>query len=186
VTIIESDVLDVNLGEAADGPYLVAGNVPYNITTPILFHALENPRAARAVYLVQREVAERITAQPGSRSYGYLSILAQCFSQPRIVLEIPPAAFAPPPKVHSALLDCRMVSRFPQWDDPSYTAFLSFTRICFAQKRKNLLNNLLAVYPQRQARQALEESELKSNIRAEQLTLEQLAHLFERFRLDHL
>jgi len=191
VEIIQKDILKTDLGEVCKRhkkrQCYVFGNLPYYITSPILHHLF----AARVhirhmTVLVQREVAERIAAQPGSRSYGYLSILAQCFSQPRIVLEIPPAAFAPPPKVHSALLDCRMVSRFPQWDDPSYTAFLSFTRICFAQKRKNLLNNLLAVYPQRQARQALEESELKSNIRAEQLTLEQLAHLFEQFRLDHL
>jgi 16S rRNA (adenine1518-N6/adenine1519-N6)-dimethyltransferase len=188
IEIFEGDILKADLGKICEHhkkkQCYVFGNLPYYITSPIL-HRLFAARARirHMTVLVQREVAERITSKPGSRSYGYLSILAQCFSQPHIVLEIPPGAFEPPPKVYSALVDCRMVSRFPKWDDPSYTAFLNFARICFAQKRKNLLNNLLAVYSRHQARQALEESELKTNIRAEQLSLKQLANLFERLHL---
>ncbi len=191
IEIFEGDILKADLGEICERHKrehcYVFGNLPYYITSPIL-HRLFAARAhiRHMTVLVQREVAERITSEPGLRNYGYLSVLAQCFSQPHIVFEIPPGAFAPPPEVYSALVDCRMVSRFPRWNDPSCTAFLSFARICFAQKRKNLLNNLLATYPQRQARQALEESGLKTNIRAEQLTLEQLANLFERLRLYNL
>ena len=109
VTIIESDVLDVNLGEAAGGPYLVAGNVPYNITTPILFHALEFPRAERAVYLVQREVAERVVAEPGSENYGALSVNVQALASAELVFKVAAGAFTPPPKVESAVM--RIVPR---------------------------------------------------------------------------
>ena len=104
VTVIENDVLDVNLGEAAGGPYLVAGNVPYNITTPILFHALEFPRAARAVYLVQREVAERVVAAPASENYGALSANLQALASAELVFKVAAGAFTPPPKVESAVL----------------------------------------------------------------------------------
>ncbi len=104
VTIIESDVLDVNLGEAAGGPYLVAGNVPYNITTPILFHALEHPRAERAVYLVQREVAERVIAEPASENYGALSANLQALAHAELSFRVSAGAFTPPPKVESAVM----------------------------------------------------------------------------------
>jgi 16S rRNA (adenine1518-N6/adenine1519-N6)-dimethyltransferase len=109
LTIIEGDVLDVNLGDAAGGRYLVAGNVPYNITTPILFHALESPRAERAVYLVQREVAERVVAEPGSENYGALSANVQALASAELVFKVPAGAFTPPPKVESAVL--RIVPR---------------------------------------------------------------------------
>jgi 16S rRNA (adenine1518-N6/adenine1519-N6)-dimethyltransferase len=109
VTIIESDVLDVNLGEAAGGPYLVAGNVPYNITTPILFHALEHVRATRAVYLVQKEVAERVVAEPASENYGALSVNVQALATAELVFKVAAGAFTPPPKVESAVL--RIVPR---------------------------------------------------------------------------
>jgi 16S rRNA (adenine1518-N6/adenine1519-N6)-dimethyltransferase len=104
VTIVESDVLDVNLGAAAGGPYLVAGNVPYNITTPILFHALVHPRAARAVYLVQREVAERVIAEPGSENYGALSANLQALASAELSFRVSAGAFTPPPKVESAVM----------------------------------------------------------------------------------
>jgi len=109
VTIVESDVLDVNLGEAAGGPYLVAGNVPYNITTPILFHALEFPRAERAVYLVQREVAERVIAEPASENYGALSVNLQALASAELSFRVSAGAFTPPPKVESAVM--RIVPR---------------------------------------------------------------------------
>jgi 16S rRNA (adenine1518-N6/adenine1519-N6)-dimethyltransferase len=119
VTIIEHDVLDVTFGEVAGGEavggevagasYLVAGNVPYNITTPILFHTLERPRARRAVYLVQREVAERVVAEPASESYGALSANVQALAHAELVFRVAAGAFTPPPKVESAVL--RIVPR---------------------------------------------------------------------------
>jgi 16S rRNA (adenine1518-N6/adenine1519-N6)-dimethyltransferase len=102
--VIENDVLEVKLGDAAGGPFLLAGNVPYNITTPILFHALERPRATRAVYLVQKEVAERVVAEPGSENYGALSANVQAVAHAELLFRVVAGSFTPPPKVESAVL----------------------------------------------------------------------------------
>jgi len=107
VHIVEADVLTVNLGEVAGGGYALVGNVPYYITTPILFHALKRPRADRAVYLVQREVAERMTAAAGSGQYGALSVNLQALATAEIVFRVPAGAFTPPPKVESAVARVR-------------------------------------------------------------------------------
>jgi 16S rRNA (adenine1518-N6/adenine1519-N6)-dimethyltransferase len=104
LTVIEDDVLQVDFGAVAGGPYVVAGNVPYNITTPILFHALRAPRPLRAVYLVQREVAERVVAAPASEEYGALSVNVQALAEAELVFKVPAGAFNPPPKVESAVL----------------------------------------------------------------------------------
>lgn len=104
VTIVEQDVLTVVLAELAGGPYVLVGNVPYYITTPILFHAMQPPLPARAVYLVQREVAERIVAAPGSKAYGALSVNVQASASAELLFGIPPGAFRPPPKVDSAVI----------------------------------------------------------------------------------
>jgi 16S rRNA (adenine1518-N6/adenine1519-N6)-dimethyltransferase len=104
VTIVERDVLEVRYGELARGPYVIAGNVPYYITTPILFQGLTRPRPERAVYLVQREVAERIVAPPGAREYGALSVNVQALAIAELLFRVPRGAFRPPPRVDSAVL----------------------------------------------------------------------------------
>lgn len=107
VQIVEADVLQVSLGDLAGSDFVLAGNVPYYITTPILFHALEAPRPEVAVYLVQREVAERMAAPPGDRIYGALSVNLQALSHVEFVRHVPPGAFSPPPKVDSAVVRVR-------------------------------------------------------------------------------
>jgi 16S rRNA (adenine1518-N6/adenine1519-N6)-dimethyltransferase len=104
VTIVEADVLTVELSALARGPYRLAGNVPYYITTPILFHALARPRPDVAVYLVQREVATRIVAAPGDRDYGALSVNVQAVARAELLFRVPAGAFRPPPKVESAAI----------------------------------------------------------------------------------
>ncbi len=104
VEVVEADVLATDLGALAGGPYVLVGNVPYYITTPILFHALRPPRPLRAVYLVQREVAVRLTAEPGSRDYGALSVNVQAVARAEFVAAVPARAFRPPPKVESAIV----------------------------------------------------------------------------------
>jgi 16S rRNA (adenine1518-N6/adenine1519-N6)-dimethyltransferase len=122
VEVIERDALTVNFSDAARGlvetdgvraananlpavaPHVVVGNVPYYITTPLLFHSLVPPRPSRAVFLVQREVAERIIAPAGSESYGALSANVQALAEARIMFRVPPGAFQPPPKVDSAVI----------------------------------------------------------------------------------
>ena len=137
VEIIERDVLEIQLGDAAGGPYLLAGNVPYYITTPILFHALEPPRPARAVYLVQREVAERVVAPPGSKTYGALSVNVQGFAHAELVGRVPPGAFRPPPAVESAIL--RVIPREdPVVPDESADAFRTLVQEAFSLRRKQM------------------------------------------------
>jgi 16S rRNA (adenine1518-N6/adenine1519-N6)-dimethyltransferase len=104
VAIVEQDVLEVSFGELANGSYVVAGNVPYYITTPIIFQGLTRPRPDRAVYLVQREVAERIVAAPGEREYGALSANVQALANAELLFRVPRGAFQPPPRVDSAVL----------------------------------------------------------------------------------
>ena len=104
VSVIQADVLTVDFGAVAGGPYVVIGNVPYYITTPILFHGLERPRPDRAVYLVQREVAERIVARPGTAAYGALSVNVQAVATPKLLFRVAAGAFQPPPKVESAVV----------------------------------------------------------------------------------
>jgi 16S rRNA (adenine1518-N6/adenine1519-N6)-dimethyltransferase len=104
VTIVEADVLETDLAAFAGGDFVLAGNVPYYITTPILFHALAAPRPRRSVYLVQREVAERVVAAPGSKAYGALSVNVQALANAEVLFRVPPGAFSPPPKVDSAVL----------------------------------------------------------------------------------
>ena len=137
VTVVEADVLTVNLGEAAGGPYVLVGNVPYYITTPILFHALEPLRPERAVYLVQREVADRIVAEPGSRDYGALSVNVQGFAHPKKLFKVAPGSFEPPPKVESAVI------RIDPRDDPVVDAsrearFRRFVQDAFGMRRKQM------------------------------------------------
>ncbi len=103
LTIVEADVLKADLAQW--GAVSVAGNVPYYITSPILEKTLRlGAQLIRAVFLVQKEVAERLTAHPGSRDYGYLSVQTQLFSSPELLFSVPAAAFRPPPKVDSAVV----------------------------------------------------------------------------------
>jgi 16S rRNA (adenine1518-N6/adenine1519-N6)-dimethyltransferase len=104
VLVAEADVLEVSLGELAAGPYVLVGNVPYYITTPILFHALTPPRAERAVYLVQREVADRLSAAPGTKEYGGLTVNVAAVARAETLFRVPAGAFSPPPRVESAVV----------------------------------------------------------------------------------
>jgi 16S rRNA (adenine1518-N6/adenine1519-N6)-dimethyltransferase len=173
VTVVEQDVLHFNFAEAAAaaGERLsVVGNLPYYITSPILDRVLAlGPLLRRAVFLVQREVAERLTAPPGGRDYGFLSVRTQFFAHPRILFGVPRSAFQPPPKVDSAvvLLDPHPPALADSQD------FLAFVGHCFKQKRKTLRNNLAALYPR------IAECP-EASLRAEQLSLDQFVDLYRR------
>jgi 16S rRNA (adenine1518-N6/adenine1519-N6)-dimethyltransferase len=186
VEVIQADILSADLAklcrERGAGRCFVFGNLPYYITSPILTHLLDFRASIRAMsLLVQREVAARITAAPGSRDYGYLSVATQLLTAPRVVLTVPPGAFAPPPKVHSALVEFRMTSKFPEWSTEKTTGFLTFVKRCFARKRQTLVKNLAAAYSRARAEKAVADTGLSHKARAEELAVEQLAGLFEAF-----
>ncbi len=169
--LIRADALSVDLSQW--GPVVVCGNLPYYITSPILDKTLSlGPLLHHAVFLMQKEVAERLIAKPGSRDYGYLSVRTQALSEPALLFPVSPKAFQPPPKVDSAVV--KLIPRAtPLTAD--LPGFLKFAGLCFHQKRKNLRNNLGGAFP---AIDAMPEARL----RAEQLGLAQLADLYTRLR----
>lgn len=137
VQIVEGDVLDKSLATLAGGPYVLIGNVPYYITTPILFHAMERPRAERSVFLVQREVAERMVAVPNSDEYGALSVNIQSLARVEILFRVAAGAFSPPPKVESAVV--RVIPRAdPVISKGEEQGFSQFVIAAFSQRRKQL------------------------------------------------
>lgn len=197
IEVLQTDILATDLAALCQRyqteKCVVFGNLPYYITSPILRRLFAFWSCIRAmVLLVQREIAERLTASPGTRAYGYLSVVTQLYSQPRMVLGVPPGAFVPPPKVHSALVSFQMRAQLPEWlrgaapplesSPKGETQFLDFVKRCFAQKRKSLLNNLGGIHSRGRVEQELAGLDLPPNIRAEQLTPEHFASLFRRLR----
>lgn len=170
-SVQHGDVLRVDLSQW--GPVQVAGNLPYYITSPIVERVLSlGPSLLHAVFLVQKEVAERIAAHPGSRDYGFLSVQVQVYAEPRLLFPVPPSAFRPPPQVDSAVVELKpRVS--PISTDPA--GLVQFASLCFRQKRKMIRNNLAEAFP----REAID-AQPEARVRAEQLSVEQLADLRDR------
>lgn len=182
VRIVEADVLKVDLGDVAGGPYTLVGNVPYYITTPILFHALRRPRAARAVYLVQREVANRMSAAPGGSEYGALSVNLQAVAKAEIIFRVPAGSFTPPPKVESAVV--RITPRpDPAVSELEEQPFREFVQAAFGFRRKQMRRVIREIRPMtsEQADALLKSARIDVNVRPETLTTEQFAALFRVF-----
>ena len=167
--LIHADVLKVDLRALlGDGPAALAGNLPYYITSPIVRRTLALGQAiSRAVFLVQKEVADRICAGPGTRDYGYLSALCRLGATPETLFRVRPGSFRPPPKVESAVI--RLT---PRPEPPPEPELVRFLEAAFRQPRKTLLNNLSALYPRELLAQAAETSK-----RAQQLDVAELQAL---------
>ncbi|MGE8251640.1 MAG: 16S rRNA (adenine(1518)-N(6)/adenine(1519)-N(6))-dimethyltransferase RsmA [Stenotrophomonas sepilia] len=143
LTIVHRDVLRVDLTELADGqPIRLVGNLPYNISSPILFHALEHAAVIRDMhFMLQKEVVDRMAAGPGSKVYGRLSVMLQAYCQVTSLFVVPPGAFRPPPKVDSAVV--RLVPRDPaSININDHTRFAEVVKAAFGQRRKTLRNAL--------------------------------------------
>ncbi len=156
----------------------IIGNLPYYITSDIVLRILElHQNIEHAVIMVQREVADRISASPGSRDYGLLSATVQLFARVQKLFTLPPGAFSPPPQVQSTVLRLTMASRLEelQVEEQPFIAFLKRT---FAQKRKTLTNNLRGPYEETKIRAALKSAGLRSDVRAEAMSLEKMATVF--------
>ncbi|MGA2215479.1 MAG: 16S rRNA (adenine(1518)-N(6)/adenine(1519)-N(6))-dimethyltransferase RsmA, partial [Bryobacteraceae bacterium] len=179
LTLLEADVLKADLAQW--GEVAVVGNIPYYITSPILEKTLRlGGRLIHAIFLLQKEVAERLTAHPGTRDYGFLSVQTQLLSSPELLFSVPAAAFRPPPKVDSEVvrLTPKPASEFPAVDQ---TAFLAFVGRCFQHKRKTIRNNLLASSGLSGAHdRAILDSVPDIGKRAEQLSIPEFAEMFRR------
>lgn len=183
VTIVPGDILKVNIPEImGEGPFKVAANLPYYITTPILMTLLERRLSiTHMVTMVQKEVAERMTAKPGSRIYGALSVAVQYYTEPEIVLDVPPRSFIPAPEVMSVVVSCR-VRRKPAVDVQDEKLFFRVVKAAFGQRRKTLANALRgAGFPKEQVRDALESAGIDPIRRGETLTLAEFGQLADAF-----
>ncbi|HEU0141273.1 MAG TPA: 16S rRNA (adenine(1518)-N(6)/adenine(1519)-N(6))-dimethyltransferase RsmA [Bryobacteraceae bacterium] len=171
ITVISGDVLTTDLAQW--GAAVVAGNLPYYITSPVIEKVLAlGPLLTRAVFLIQKEVAQRLVAEPGSRDYGYLTVAILIYARAEYLFTVPPAAFHPPPKVESAVV--RLTPHPPPVEHPE--ELLAFVGQCFRQKRKTIRNNLLPGYGHQV------DAWPEAALRAEQLTLEQFAAMHRRLR----
>lgn len=181
VSVIEGDALDVDWHAAAGGgEYLVTGNIPYNITSPLLDKALEPPRAARIVFLVQDEVAERVAAMPGSPVYGALTVGVQAQASVERLFRVPAGAFAPRPRVDSALLRLRPLSE-PVVPDEQRRAFRRLVVGLFGFRRKQLLRALreLTGWTPDRASAALMQAGVAESQRPETLSVPDYAALLD-------
>ena len=172
--VIEGDVLSTDWSALPleTARPVIAGNLPYYITSPILEQVFALGNAwERAVFLVQKEVALRIAASPGTRDYGYLSVLAQLQASVEYLFDVSREAFRPPPKVDSAVI--RLAPQASAAND--LAGFLRFAQLCFHQKRKTLRNNLATAYGKEIIDQLPE-----AKLRAEQLSVANLIALYEK------
>jgi 16S rRNA (adenine1518-N6/adenine1519-N6)-dimethyltransferase len=182
VEVLCEDILEVDLTELATerGVRLqVIGNLPYYISSPIMMHLFAHSAVIdRAVLMAQREVAERIVAPPGSRTYGLLSATAQMYARVEQLFTLPPDAFAPPPEVYSTVIRLTIHPRFAELAVDE-EGFLRFLRQIFALKRKTLANNLRASgYEAGAVERAFRTCAIDARVRAEAISLEVMACLF--------
>ncbi len=166
LTIVHRDVLQVDFTELAAGSQIrLVGNLPYNISSPILFHALEHAAAiSDMTFMLQKEVVDRMAAAPGSKVYGRLSVMLQAWCEVTSLFVVPPGAFRPPPKVDSAV--ARLVPRDPATVgivDPKH--FAELVKAAFGQRRKTLRNALNGIVDEA----GFAAAGVRSDLRAEQL-----------------
>ncbi len=181
LTVVRDDVLETDLAALAAGRRMrLYGNLPYYITSPILHHFFTFADFIDEIHIViQEEVALRLTAKPETKQYGYLSVVTQLYTRPEFVLRIPRSAFSPPPEVGSALVTLRLPGERAKLKLRDEMAFLDFVKLCFAQKRKTLVNNLRTLAKPDIVRETLAAHGLRTDARAEQLSVAQFAALHD-------
>jgi 16S rRNA (adenine1518-N6/adenine1519-N6)-dimethyltransferase len=197
--VICGDILETDLAAVANGRRMrIYGSLPYYITSPILHHLFRFAELIDEIHVVvQTEVAERMAAEPGSKAYGYLSVATQLNSRPELVLEIPRAAFTPPPDVGSTLVTLRLpggweelrrrgllprANKSVQQKIEAEEEFLEFVKLCFSKKRKTLVNNLRELAEPDEVRKALGAVGLRPDARAEQISIPKFAALHAALR----
>ena len=169
--LIQADALEVDF--AMHRPDIVAGNLPYYVATPLIERTVRLGLAG--VFLIQKEVALRLAANPGTRDYGFLTVQTQLFAKPELMFTVPPGAFKPPPKVDSAVVRLTPRNRAGEMGIDDVEPFLDFLSACFRQKRKTLRNNLRESFSI--------DGHPESGLRAEQLSLDELAALWHRLQM---
>lgn len=179
VSIVQGDVLETDLHALAGTDFLLIGNVPYYITTPIVFKALEPPIPRRSVFLVQREVAERMAARENEESYGALSVNLSVVAKVELVFDVPPEAFRPPPKVWSSVVRLTPLDR-PVVPISMLEPFRAFVQHCFGMRRKQIQKVLRSSrdLSAEALEAALSRARVDSAARPENISPTQFAQLF--------
>ncbi len=193
VTVINEDILKADIQKAIDTHFsacdevVVVANLPYYITTPILMNFLEqNLPIGRYYVMMQKEVGERISACPDSKSYGSLSIAIDYYTEARIVQQVPKTVFMPPPNVDSIIVE--MVSREEKKVAiDNETLFFKLTRGAFGQRRKTILNNYMNVFEDGKKhkdiiRQLLETADIDPRRRGESISIEEYANIYHKIQ----
>jgi 16S rRNA (adenine1518-N6/adenine1519-N6)-dimethyltransferase len=180
VSIVQADVLETDLHVLAGPEFLLIGNVPYYITTPIVFKALEPPIPRRSVFLVQREVAERMAAHENEDNYGALTVNLSVVARVEVVFDVPPEAFRPPPKVWSSVVILVPLEQ-PLVPAESLPAFRAFVQNCFGMRRKQIQKVLRSVreVSSETIATALASVGIDATARPENVSPVQFAQLFE-------
>ncbi len=176
--VIEADILAINPAAVGLDRFAVLGNLPYNITTPVMDWLLNHHDVIdRAVLMMQKEVAARVASPPGKRDRSTISVLTSLYYDAQVVGTVPPAAFRPRPRVDSAVV--RFTRHGRTYAIDNLPRFEKLVRFCFASKRKTLLNNLNAAYPipRGELETMIVEMFASPTIRAEQLDLESFIRL---------
>ena len=191
--IIEGDILAVDFhtlfgpkpGSMRPGleetvePVRVIGNLPYFLTSDILLRLFEYRKYFETIVLmVQKEVADRLAAEPGSRDYGLLTVTAQLFASVERLFTLSPGAFSPPPQVYSSILRLRIAPKAQSLGVDSQE-FLDFCKLAFAQKRKTLFNNLRRRHEDIEIKEILRSAGVREDVRAEALSLHKLAEIYK-------
>lgn len=185
VRIVQGDILKTDTRELmGDAPFKVAANLPYYITTPILMALLEQRLPIRKIVtMVQKEVAERMIAPPGSKTYGALSVAVQYYTAPEIVLDVPPKSFIPAPEVDSVVIACKVRGE-PPVTVRDEKLFFRVVKAAFGQRRKTLSNALKgAGFLKDEVQGALEQAGIEAARRGETLSLEEFAQLADAFAM---
>jgi len=163
----------------------VVGNLPYYITTPIIMKLLEdNPGVDEIIFMIQKEVADRIMAKPGTKDYGALSVVVQYYSYPRILFNVSPSSFMPKPKVYSSVIRLR-IHKIPPVKVVDKDMFFKIIKASFGQRRKTLLNALfnanLFSFNKEKIKSILKETGIEESVRGETLSISQFAQLSDEF-----
>lgn len=177
VRVIQGDILKVNILEImGEEPFKVVANLPYYITTPIIMELLEKHLPITdIVVMVQKEVAERMAATPGGKTYGALSVAVQYYTIPEIALYVPPRSFMPPPEVDSVVVDCK-VRQEPAVDLIDEKMFFRVVKAAFGQRRKTLNNALKSIGVDKNIiADVLAQAGVETTRRGETLTMEEFA-----------
>lgn len=183
-TLVPGDVLQLDLPALLDQqlpglPVLACANLPYNITTPALRALVEADRFESITVMIQKEVAQRAAARPGTSDYGAFSVYMQYYTQPEVLFDVPPDCFLPAPKVTSAVVRCKALTVPPVAFSCGESFFFRAVRAAFALRRKTLRNSLASAFALDRDRAAavLETVGLPPTVRGEELGLPELAAL---------